>query len=138
MRDVDALSRRYGAVIATFYCVSIILHEHDIIKRPISYTPTTFQQHFTTCNVCVKHTSTFHHTHTAKFIRSYQFSKYTNSDVTPTSVITLCPLQYVSSLPSTSNSSHDSHNFPLFSPLQDVLSTCLWICYNDFIGSTYF
>ena len=137
MRDVDALGRRHGAAIATFCCISAILHEHDINNRPSAYTPKTFQRHSTTRNVCVKDTSTFLHILTTKFISSYQHSEYTNSETTPTPVITSCPLQYIASLPSTDTVGHDLHEFPKLSSSQDALSTCLWICYDDFIGSTY-
>ena len=47
------------------------------------------------------------------------------------------PIQYITSLSSTDIISDDLHDLPKFSSSQNALSTCLWICYNDFIESTY-
>ena len=42
MTDVDALTRRFGPLIATHCCISVILHNRDKTIRPLAYDSTTF------------------------------------------------------------------------------------------------
>ena len=42
MADVDALTRRFGPLIASHYCIAEILHRRDGYRRPLVYESTCF------------------------------------------------------------------------------------------------